>query len=255
MATISEITKEIRLIDSLEALKSCSYQGDCRAGVQKALLQHKSRLEKQNALLEKYEHMKRYENEHAGKIVAGIDEAGRGPIAGEVVAAAVILPYGFTLPGLDDSKKLSMKKRLEFRGIIMERADFGIGIATVEEIDKYNIYEATRLAMKRAVDGLSERPEHLLIDAMTLDTEIEQTSIIKGDANSNSIAAASVLAKTTRDMMMDSYSEEFPGYDFENNKGYGTKKHLDGIESFGVTKIHRTTFEPVKSKINQKTLF
>ena len=90
---------------------------------------------------------------------------------------------------------------------------------------------------------------------MTLDTGIEQTSIIKGDANSNSIAAASVLAKTTRDMMMDSYSKEFPGYDFENNKGYGTRKHLDGIENFGITKIHRKTFEPVKSKINQKTLF
>ena len=255
MATISEITKEIRLIESLDVLASCPHHDDDRAGIQKALLQHKTRLEKQTVLLEKYEYMKRYENEHAGKIVAGIDEAGRGPVAGEVVAAAVILPEEFILPGLDDSKKLSLKKRLEFRGFIMGYADFGIGIATVEEIDQYNIYQATRMAMKRALENLTERPEHLLIDAMTLDTDIEQTSIIKGDTNSNSIAAASVLAKTTRDMMMDSYSEEFPGYDFENNKGYGTKKHLDGIENFGVTNIHRTTFEPVKSKINQKTLF
>lgn len=255
MATISEITKEIRLIDSLDVLESCPHHDDARAGVKKALVQHRTRLEKQNALLEKYEYMKRYENKHAGEIVAGIDEAGRGPIAGEVVTAAVILPEGFILPGLDDSKKLSLKKRMEFREFIMEHTDYGIGIATVEEIDKYNIYEATRLAMKRAVDGLKERPEHLLIDAMMLDTDIEQTSIIKGDANSNSIAASSVLAKTTRDMMMDSYSEEFPGYDFEKNKGYGTKKHLDGIERFGVTKIHRMSFEPVKSKISQKTLF
>src|SRR5699024_12334270 len=133
------------------------------------------------------------------------------------------------LHGLDDSKKLSLKKRLEFRELIMAHADYGIGIASAEEIDKYNIYQAAKIAMKRALENLTEKPDHLLIDAMTLDTGIEQTSIIKGDANSNSIAAASVLAKTTRDMMMDSYSKEFPGYDFENNKGYGTRKHLDGI--------------------------
>lgn len=255
MATISEITKEIRMIETLDLLASCPHHDDKRTGVQKALLQHKTRLEKHVLLLEKYEYMKRYENEHAGKIVAGIDEAGRGPIAGEVVAAAVILPEDFKLPGLDDSKKLSLKKRLEFRGFIMVHADYGIGMATVREIDTYNIYEATKMAMDRALNNLMQQPDHLLIDAMTLNTGIEQTSIIKGDANSNSIAAASVLAKTTRDMMMDSYSEEFPGYDFHNNKGYGTKKHLDGIESFGVTKIHRKTFEPVKSKISQKTLF
>lgn len=255
MATISEITKEIRMIESLDLLASCPHHDDKRTGVQKALLQHKTRLEKDILLLEKYEYMKRYENEHAGKIVAGIDEAGRGPIAGEVVAAAVILPEDFKLPGLDDSKKLSLKKRLEFREFIMAHADYGIGMATVREIDTYNIYEATKMAMDRALNNLMQKPDHLLIDAMTLNTGIEQTSIIKGDANSNSIAAASVLAKTTRDMMMDSYSEEFPGYDLHNNKGYGTKKHLDGIESFGVTKIHRKTFEPVKSKISQKTLF
>lgn len=255
MATVSEITSEIKLIESLDALASCPHHEDGRAGVRKALVQHKTHLERQAVLLEKYEYMKRYENEHQGKIVAGIDEAGRGPIAGEVIAAAVILPEDFVLPGLDDSKKLSLKKRLAFREFIMKHADFGIGKATVEEIDQYNIYQATRMAMRRALENLTERPEHLLIDAMMLDTDIEQTSIIKGDANSNSIAAASVLAKTTRDMMMDSYSEEFPGYDFENNKGYGTKKHLDGIENFGVTRIHRKTFEPVKSKISQKTLF
>lgn len=255
MATISEITKEIRRIESLGALESCPHHRDGRAGVQKALLQHRNRLEKQALLMEKYQHMMRYENEHPGKIVAGIDEAGRGPIAGEVVAAAVILPENFKLYGLDDSKKLSLKKRLEFKKIIMEHTDFGIGMATVEEIDKYNIYEAAKMAMKRALDDLTQKPDHLLIDAMTLDTDIEQTSIIKGDANSNSIAAASVLAKTTRDMMMDRYGSEFPGYDFHNNKGYGTKNHLVGIENFGVTEIHRKTFEPVKSKISQKTLF
>lgn len=254
MLTVSDITKEIKLIESLEMLGASPFHADKRAGVQRALLQHKKHLTRQEALLEKYDHMSRYENGLAGP-VAGVDEAGRGPIAGEVVAAAVILPEGYLLPGLDDSKKLSLKKRLEFRGDIMAHCDYGIGIATVEEIDRFNIYEATKLAMQRSIDQLEQRPDHLLIDAMTLETETKQTSIIKGDANSVSIAAASVLAKTTRDMMMESYSKKFPGYDFENNKGYGTGKHLAGIEKFGITGIHRKTFEPVKSKISQKTLF
>lgn len=254
MTTVSEAVKEIKTITTLEALEACPLHEDSRAGVRKALLQHRSFLEKQSALMRKYEEMSRYENALEG-IIAGVDEAGRGPVAGEVVAAAVILPEGFVLPGLDDSKKLSLKQRLRFRENIMAHCDHGIGVATVEEIDEYNIYEASKMAMLRAVGQLKHKPDHLLIDAMTLGTDIEQTSIIKGDANSVSIAAASVLAKTTRDMMMDSYSKEFPGYEFDKNKGYGTKKHLEALDNLGVTSIHRRTFEPVKSKIYQKTLF
>ncbi|MCD2136650.1 ribonuclease HII [Salinicoccus halitifaciens] len=254
MATVSEAVKEIKAIQTLEALAASPYHGDGRAGVKKALVQHQARLEKQAALVEKFEVMSRYENGMSGRI-AGVDEAGRGPIAGEVVAAAAVLPEGFILPGLDDSKKLSLKQRLAFREYIMAHCDYGIGIATVEEIDRLNIYEAARLAMRRAVDELDVRPDHLLIDAMTLGTDMDETSIIRGDANSVSIAAASVLAKTTRDMMMDSYSEVYPGYEFDKNKGYGTKKHLEALDELGVTSIHRRTFEPVKSKICQKTLF
>lgn len=254
MATVSETVKAIKSISTLEELDGCPHHGDSRAGVKKALVQHRKHLEKQSALIRRFEEMSRYENSMSG-LIAGVDEAGRGPIAGEVVAAAVILPEGFILPGLDDSKKLSLKQRLAFREYIMARCDYGIGVATVEEIDRVNIYEASRLAMKRAVDELDVRPDHLLIDAMTLGTDMNETSIIKGDANSVSIAAASVLAKTTRDMMMDSYSEEYPGYEFDRNKGYGTKKHLEALDNMGVTEIHRRTFEPVKSKIYQKTLF
>lgn len=254
MTTVNEVVKEIKAIQTLEALEACAHHEDSRAGVKKALVQHRARLEKQAVLAKKYEEMSRYEKSIRGTI-AGVDEAGRGPVAGEVVAAAVILPPDFFLPGLDDSKKLSLKQRLSFREAIMAQCDYGLGIATVAEIDEYNIYEASKLAMMRAVDRLEQKPDHLLIDAMTLGTDINQTSIIKGDANSVSIAAASVLAKTTRDMMMDGYSKEFPGYGFDKNKGYGTKKHLEALDNLGVTSIHRRTFEPVKSKIYQKTLF
>lgn len=254
MTTVNEVVKEIKAIQTFEALEACAHHEDSRAGVKKALLQHRTHLEKQAVLAKKYEKMSRYEKTIRGTI-AGVDEAGRGPVAGEVVAAAVILPPDFFLPGLDDSKKLSLKQRLSFREAIMAQCDYGLGIATVAEIDEYNIYEASKLAMMRAVDRLEQKPDHLLIDAMTLGTDINQTSIIKGDANSVSIAAASVLAKTTRDMMMDSYSKEFPGYEFDKNKGYGTKKHLEALDNLGVTSIHRRTFEPVKSKTYQKTLF
>ncbi|HIW38876.1 MAG TPA: ribonuclease HII, partial [Candidatus Jeotgalicoccus stercoravium] len=126
--------------------------------------------------------------------------------------------------------------------------DVGLGVATPEEIDRYNIYEATKLAMKRAVDQLSVKPDHLLIDAMTLDNGIAQTSVIKGDAKSNSIAAASIIAKTTRDALMTKYGEEYPGYGFEQHMGYGTKNHLIALEKYGITPLHRKSFEPIKSK-------
>ncbi|CAM4224766.1 ribonuclease HII [Lacicoccus alkaliphilus] len=246
MTTVNETVKAIKAIQTLEALAVCPHHDDSRAGVKKALLQHRSHLEKQVVLIKKYEEMSRYENSLEGHI-AGVDEAGRGPIAGEVVAAAVILPDGFMLPGLDDSKKLSLKKRLAFRETIMQVAYYGIGIASVEEIDMLNIYQASRLAMKRAVAGLGERPGHLLVDAMTIDAGIPETSIIKGDAHSVSIAAASIIAKTERDMRMEAHDMKYPGYNFSAHKGYGTKEHLEALETLGPCEIHRRTFEPVRT--------
>lgn len=252
MATIKEIKDELKGMKTLHALESSSYINDDRTGVINAVKQRRSQLLKEELLQKQYTEMMNFENEHSGKIVAGIDEAGRGPLAGEVVASAVILPDGFYLPGLNDSKKLSLKKRMIFRETIMNDAEYGIGIATVEEIDRLNIYQATKLAMKRAVENLAIKPDYLLIDAMNLDMGIEETSLIKGDARSVSIAAASVIAKTTRDMMMEAYDIEFPGYDFKRNKGYGTASHLSGLDKKGMCSIHRKTFEPIKSKFTVK---
>lgn len=191
--------------------------------------------------------MKTYENElydKGIKYIAGIDEVGRGPLAGPVVAAAVILPKDFNVLGVNDSKKLSEKKREELFEVIKESAvSYSFGIVDNEVIDEINILEATKKAMKLAVEGLDIKPEHLLIDAVKLtDAEMEQTAIIKGDEKSVSIAAASILAKVTRDRMMVEYAEEFPFYAFERNKGYGTKAHYEGIEKAGICSIHRKTF-------------
>ncbi|AKG73771.1 ribonuclease HII [Salinicoccus halodurans] len=251
MKSVWEIAEEIARLGTLEEIEKCGYGADARKGVVNAIEKQKRRIAKEQKLLDKYEKMSSYEqNLKPGcRYIAGVDEAGRGPIAGEVVAAAVILPDGFLLPGLDDSKKLSLEKREAFREIIMREADYGIGIASVEEIDKLNIYEASKLAMRRAVDNLNLTPGHLLVDAMTIDMGIDETPIIKGDANSVSIAAASVIAKTTRDMMMKDYDAQYPGYHFSNHKGYGTREHLAGLEKYGVLPVHRKTFEPVKSLI------
>jgi len=176
---------------------------------------------------------------------------GRGPLAGPVVAAAVILPKNCKITGLNDSKKIPKKKHLEIFQAVQDQAlSIGIGIMDNQVIDQVNIYEATKLAMQEAISQLSPQPEHLLIDAMKLDLPISQTSIIKGDANSLSIAAASIVAKVTRDELMNDYDQQFPGYDFASNAGYGTAKHLEGLEKLGVTPIHRTSFEPVKSLVS-----
>ncbi|WP_411844067.1 ribonuclease HII [Salinicoccus sp. HZC-1] len=251
MKSVREIAEEIAQLRSIQELEACGYLDDGRKGVSNAIDKQKRRIEKEQKLKFKYEEMCRYENglKQKYRYIAGVDEAGRGPIAGEVVAAAVILPEGFLLPGLDDSKKLSLEKRTAYREVIMREADYGIGIASVEEIDSLNIYEASRLAMQRAVKNLNGTPEHLLVDAMTLGMGIDEISIIKGDANSVSIAAASVIAKTTRDMMMADYDTQYPGYYFSKHKGYGTKEHLTSLEEFGISPVHRRTFEPVKSLI------
>lgn len=179
-------------------------------------------------------------------LIAGVDEVGRGPLIGPVVAAAVILPPNFELPGLTDSKKLSEKKREEFYKIIKENAiSIGVGIISEKRIDEINIYEATKEAMYEAINNLQPQPEHILIDAMPLTLDIASTSIIKGDLLSISISAASVIAKVTRDHMLYEIDELYPMYDLKNNKGYGTKKHLEAIKEYGITKYHRLSYKPV----------
>lgn len=249
MKTVTEIKKEVAVIKTLPRLESCEFVNDTRKGVIDAIKKQRRVIEKEQMLIEKYEKMSIYEKNLKTQYltVAGVDEAGRGPIAGEVVAAAVILPEGFRLIGLDDSKKLSYEKRMAYRKIIMQETAYAIGIASVSEIDDLNIYEASRLAMERAVNGLGSIPGHLLVDAMTIGAGIPETSIIKGDANSVSIAAASVIAKTERDLMMQAYDNVYPGYYFNEHKGYGTKSHLECLGILGASPIHRKTFEPVKN--------
>jgi ribonuclease HII len=197
------------------------------------------------------EDLYKYENElrqQGIKYIGGVDEVGRGPLIGSVVTACVVLPEDFILEGLTDSKKLSEKKRECFYKIIMDKA-LAVGIGEVSEkiIDEVNIYEATKIAMKEAIDKVREQLnlEHVLIDAMPLNLDIPTTSIIKGDAKSISIAAASVVAKVTRDRMMYELDKVYPMYDLAHNKGYGTKKHLQAIEEYGITKYHRLSYAPV----------
>lgn len=179
--------------------------------------------------------------------IAGVDEVGRGPLAGPVVATAVILPDGFYHPGLTDSKQMSKVQRQAALKHLQDVAEIAIGIIEPAEIDEINIYQASKRAMQDAVRQL--KPDALLVDAMTLDGNIPQLSLIKGDARSVSIAAASVVAKETRDAMMEQYAIEYPGYGFETHAGYGTPTHLQALDTLGVTPIHRKTFRPVKERL------
>ena len=197
------------------------------------------------------EDLYKYERELNSKgveIIGGVDEVGRGPLIGSVITACVVLPKDFKLEGLTDSKKLSEKKRDKFYDVKIDSAlAVEIGKKKKKEIDKYNIYEATKIAMKRAIDEANKKIkiEHVLIDAMPLDIDIPTTSIIKGDAKSISIAAASVIAKVTRDRMMYELDKKYPMYDLAHNKGYPTKKHIEAIEKYGITKYHRLSYKPV----------
>jgi len=197
-----------------------------------------------------------YERELRSKgitLIAGVDEVGRGPLVGPVVAACVILPEEFHLDGLTDSKKISEKKRdLFFEEINKQALAIGIGIIDSKIIDEVNIYQATKLAMKQAIDNLSIKPEHILIDAMPLELDIPSTSIIKGDLKSITISAASVIAKVTRDRMLYELDKRYPMYEFKNNKGYGTKKHIEAINKYGVCDEHRRSFSPVSNYIKKE---
>ena len=198
--------------------------------------------------------MLEYENElyeEGITLIAGVDEVGRGPLVGPVVTAAVILPKGYYNEYIKDSKKLSEKKRCELFDIIMRDAiSVSIGIKDNKIIDKENIYQATKLAMYDAINNLKVKPEYILIDAMKLeDLSIPSKSIVKGDAKSESIAAASIIAKVTRDNMMYELDKKFPEYGFKNHKGYPTKSHLDAIKKYGILDNYRFTFGPVRDLI------
>lgn len=255
MATIKEIKEKLTTIIDLDSSVFKELEKDPRAGVQKEIQKRKKAIQAEIDENLRLEGMLRYEKDLYSKgtfLIAGVDEVGRGPLAGPVVAAAVILPKNCKIKGLNDSKKIPKKKHEEIFQAVKDNAlAIGIGIMDNHVIDKVNIYEATKLAMKEAISQLEPQPEHLLIDAMKLDLPISQTSIIKGDANSLSIAAASIVAKVTRDKIMADYDQEFPGYDFSQNAGYGTAKHLEGIDKHGITPIHRTSFEPIKTIVSE----
>ena len=251
MATIKEIKEQLANIQRLDDPLLAELEQDSRSGVIQAIAKRKRDIQKRIDEDERLEGMLTYEKEcyaRGMELIAGVDEVGRGPLAGPVVAAAVILPKACKIPGLNDSKKIPKSKHKEIYEAVLQNAiAIGIGIKDNHVIDQVNIYEATKLAMMEAIGQLEPQPQHLLIDAMKLDLPIPQTSIIKGDANSLSIAAASIVAKVTRDQMMEEFDCEYPGYDFTQNAGYGTANHLAGLDKLGVTPIHRRSFEPVKS--------
>lgn len=205
-------------------------------------------------MIDLYKYEKDLYAKNGNYIIGGIDEVGRGPLVGSVVSACVILPKDFVLPGLNDSKKLSEKKRNVFFEIINEKAiAIGIGIVDCKRIDEINIYQATKEAMIKAIENTNIKIDHLLIDAMKLDIPIESTSIIKGDSKSISIAAASVIAKVTRDKMMMELHEQYPMYSYNTNKGYPTKKHIQAIEEHGILHDeYRMTYAPIKDMVISK---
>ena len=221
------------------------YQTDERAGVIKLVAQAKKRLHDLQVEMERIEQLKVYEKKYDDcGYICGIDEVGRGPLAGPVVAGAVILPKDCKILYINDSKKLSAKKREELYDVIMEQAvAVGIGMASPQRIDEINILQATYEAMREAVGKLSVMPQLLLNDAVTIpEIQIPQVPIIKGDAKSVSIAAASIVAKVTRDRMMEEYDKTFPEYGFASNKGYGAQIHIEALKKYGPCPIHRRTF-------------
>lgn len=243
--------KEIKLLleqtekEQWHALFS-QYRTDERAGVQKLIASYEKKLAKFHKEQERLEKMLEFERKYGDTFscICGIDEAGRGPFAGPVVAGAVILPVGLKIEGLNDSKQVSPKRREELYDIIMDQAvSVGVGMASPGRIDEINILQATYEAMKHAVEDLDVVPDLLLNDAVTIpQIPIRQVGIIKGDGRSLSIAAASIIAKVTRDRMMVDYDEIYPEYGFAKNKGYGSKEHIEALKKYGPCLIHRSTF-------------
>lgn len=244
--TIGAIKKEFQAAeDTMLPVFVETYASDGRSGVQALVNQAKKRLQKLEAERERIHRLGKYEREYAQYgYICGIDEVGRGPLAGPVVAGAVILPKDCEILYINDSKKLSAKKREELYDIIMEQAvATGIGMVSPQRIDEINILQATYEAMREAISKLSVTPDILLNDAVTIpQVDIPQIPIIKGDAKSISIGAASIIAKVTRDRLMEEYEKIMPEYGFASNKGYGSGAHIEAIKTYGPSPIHRMTF-------------
>lgn len=243
---ISEIKSELEAADwdSLSQVID-SFRNDERAGVQKLIAQFEKKKDAYEKELERLEVMRQYEEEYKDSpYICGIDEVGRGPLCGPVVASAVILPKDARILYINDSKQLSEKKREALFNEIMQKAvAVGTGIVSPQEIDELNILQATYKAMRMAINSLPVKPTLLLNDAVTIpEVDVPQVKIIKGDAKSMSIAAASIIAKVTRDRMMVEYDKVFPQYGLAKNKGYGSKEHIEALRKYGPCPIHRKTF-------------
>ena len=243
---INEIKEELKAAkEEMLPFFIKEYKNDERAGVKALVLKAENEIKKLEAEYKRLKEMKAYEEEYSMcQFICGIDEAGRGPLAGPVVAGATILPKDVNILYLNDSKKLSASKRDELFDEIKEKAvTYGVGIVSPERIDEINILQATYEAMRLAIKELNRTPDILLNDAVTIpDIQVQQVPIIKGDAKSVSIAAASILAKVTRDRIMMIYDEKYPEYGFGGHKGYGSKAHIEAIKKYGPCPIHRKTF-------------
>lgn len=256
--TIDEIEQRLfsKTKPDLEWIKEL--RADSRKGAQRLVARWENQQEAARTVEEKFIKMTQYESrlrKEGFQVIAGIDEAGRGPLAGPVAAAAVILPEDFYLPGLNDSKQLTELKRNQYFDYIMENAvSVGISLIHAEEIDQINILEASKKAMLTAVASLQVQPDYLLIDAVKLTVPYPSEAIIKGDSKSISIAAASVIAKVTRDRLMRKADADYPEYGFSKNMGYGTAEHITALKEYGATPLHRKSFAPVREteQINNK---
>ncbi len=246
MKSIREIQEEFRgLAPDQVADLIRVYESDERKGVRKLLETERKKIDRYQAELARIEELCYFEKKYQDRgLICGIDEVGRGPLAGPVVAGAVILPKDSRILFINDSKKLSAKKREELYDIIgREAVSFSLGMATPERIDEINILQATYEAMGKAIDGLKVRPDLLLNDAVTIpQVTIDQVAIVHGDARSISIGAASIMAKVFRDRMMVEYDRIYPGYGFASNKGYGSKDHIEALKRLGPCPIHRRSF-------------
>lgn len=247
MKSIRDIKEEFQTAADIDAREKLAeyYRSDSRKGVQDLIAKTVKERERLQIELERLEGMKQFEKKYADyTAICGIDEAGRGPLAGPVVAGAVILPKDCSILYLNDSKQVSASKRDELFDEIQEKAiASAVGIVSPQRIDEINILQATYEAMHRAVEGLKVVPDLLLVDAVTIPAmPMKQVGIVKGDAKSVSIAAASILAKVTRDRMMVEYDSLYPEYGFAKHKGYGSKMHIEAIQEYGPCPIHRRTF-------------
>lgn len=255
MRTIKEITAYLRTLE----VKNETYEQltkDTRIGVQKAIGQWEKRYEKRQQVKQEHEEKVQFDKQFTtieNALIAGVDEVGRGPLAGPVVTAAVILGENTdALCGLNDSKTISIEKRQQFTALIKEHAiAYEIHIQPAEKVDALNIYQATRMSMEQAVMQLKVAPDFVIVDAMNLSIPYPTESVVKADEQSLSVAAASILAKTTRDDFMVQLHKEYPYYQFDKNAGYGTAAHLAGLEAYGICPEHRKTFEPIKTMIQR----